>query len=380
MDGLPDLVDLNSLMQSPKVADSQPAPKTAGFAGMPALDPLPPLGGTSAGLPPLSSAPLGSASLGLASKGASVIAPVPVKPPRKRKAVAEGAPAKPATPKKAPAKPATPKVAVEKPAPAPPAKPQGKQAGYEKVATPKKAPEKMQVPEVEVFDPAVAYKAIDWKSAGLWRRAAKDTVADKNFLFDYRLSLKNKKGVLITQEDISRMAAVLPEFQIKFDKLLIEKVLSIASAQTVPLCVKISTGYFQSAEFVRDFVGMFADADFPQNVFFEINDDAFIYHERNSKTFEIFKKLGIKLAVKNFGYNIFEYGKIPDFEISVLKIGSELVKNFSKDVRARSVVHHIFSYAKIMKAEVVAYGIDTVADESKFKALGCYKIQGLVEN
>jgi len=228
-----------------------------------------------------------------------------------------------------------------------------------------------------------AFEAVDWDNSKLLRRAVMDTATGRCCMYDYRLSLKYKIGGYMPHPEILRFFDKIEGFQASYDRYLIQKSLNTASKQTLPICVPISSNFFHSHDFIREFANLYLGTEgFPDNIYFELDEDVLLPglgSTRTKKCFEIIKRLGAKIAVANFGRRIFEYAYIPDFAIDLIKISPELVHYFERDAKTRSMVYDILAYSKLKKADLVAYGVDTIRQENIFKELGCTKMQGLID-
>ena len=212
-----------------------------------------------------------------------------------------------------------------------------------------------------------------------------NTRTDKIFGHEFRMGIYDLENRYVDHAEVTQAAASDKELQIRYDKLGIERVLKLASNPNRPkymLCMPVSVNYFWSWEFIRDLVGMIEDMQkLPEGVYFDFDEDVLLSNVKRTKIrFELLRRLGIKISIGKFGYRFFEYAKIPDFEIDLVKISEDLVRNFDRDYDAQSMVYDILAYANLKKIDTVALGIDTTHQKDVFTNLGCNKMQGSLES
>ena len=78
------------------------------------------------------------------------------------------------------------------------------------------------------------------------------------------------------------------------------------------------------------------------------------------------KKLGVKIAIDDFGAGYSNFERLLDFEPDILKIDGSLVKNIANDSYSRNVVETIVSFAKKQNIITIA---EFVENEEIFNIL-----------
>ena len=181
--------------------------------------------------------------------------------------------------------------------------------------------------------------------------------------------------------EVERMLSSTPEIQFQYDRLGIARALKIGGKARL-ICIRVSTAYFRSPDFQREVGNMVNRLDAaPSGVCFEFDEDVLLRDIKQTKIcFKALRSLGIKILIAGFGYRFFEYSKIPSFEIDVIKISGDLIRNFFKEDAVQSIMYDIFAYAKVKKIETIAEGIDAVNQKKLMQKFGCYKMQGSLKS
>ena len=78
------------------------------------------------------------------------------------------------------------------------------------------------------------------------------------------------------------------------------------------------------------------------------------------------KRMGVKIAIDDFGAGYSNFERLLDFEPDILKIDGSLVKNIANDSYSRNVVETIVSFAKKQKIITIA---EFVENEEIFNIL-----------
>lgn len=88
------------------------------------------------------------------------------------------------------------------------------------------------------------------------------------------------------------------------------------------------------------------------------------------------KKMGIGLALDDFGLGDFCIARLSKIPISKIKIDRSFIHEIDSPVNSAPVVAAIVSLANQFGCQVVAEGVETAAELEAAKALGCHLIQG----
>lgn len=107
--------------------------------------------------------------------------------------------------------------------------------------------------------------------------------------------------------------------------------------------------------------------DDTSRIVFELLEDEVVRDFEVIKSFiKRVKKLGVKIAIDDFGAGYSNFERLLDFEPDILKIDGSIVKNIAKDSYSRNVVETIVSFAKKQKIITIA---EFVENEEIFNIL-----------
>jgi len=88
------------------------------------------------------------------------------------------------------------------------------------------------------------------------------------------------------------------------------------------------------------------------------------------------RRLGVKVAVDDFGTGYSSLANLARYPLDVVKIDQSFVRAMLHNSVAKSIVSAIFAIAEELKLNVIAEGVETMAQEDYLRGLGCQKAQG----
>jgi len=88
------------------------------------------------------------------------------------------------------------------------------------------------------------------------------------------------------------------------------------------------------------------------------------------------KSVGIRLAIDDFGTGYSSLSYLQQFPLDDLKIDRSFIRNLNTDSECLEIVKAIIGLAKKLGLKVVAEGVETEAQLSRLKDLGCDMVQG----
>ncbi len=149
----------------------------------------------------------------------------------------------------------------------------------------------------------------------------------------------------------------------------------------VPVSINLSAQHLKGQSFLQDIVDIVDSYHIPhQLIEFEFPEIA-VYENREEliKVMKSLSELGFILSVDNFGASYSSIHLLNELPIHALKIDKALIRDL-EDVefsdKDRTIVMHIISYAKSMKVEVVAEGVETKGQHDLLQEQKCDIIQG----
>ncbi len=88
------------------------------------------------------------------------------------------------------------------------------------------------------------------------------------------------------------------------------------------------------------------------------------------------KKLGVQLALDDFGTGYSSLSYLTQFEFNRLEIDKSFVRDILVDPKDLVIVKAIVAMGHALGLEVVAEGVETMAQRDLLDALGCDSFQG----
>ena len=88
------------------------------------------------------------------------------------------------------------------------------------------------------------------------------------------------------------------------------------------------------------------------------------------------RNLGVKIAVDDFGTGYSSLANLARYPLDVVKIDQSFVRSMLENSVAKSIVSAICAIAEELNLNVIAEGVETIAQEKYLLSLGCQKAQG----
>ncbi|NTJ65531.1 EAL domain-containing protein [Agrobacterium rhizogenes] len=144
------------------------------------------------------------------------------------------------------------------------------------------------------------------------------------------------------------------------------------------IAVNVSPGQFRNpafADYVRSVLNSTEiEAD---RVTLEITEGYIIQNpERTRQSIERLKRLGVKVALDDFGSGFSSIGYLRQFGFDRIKIDRSLTMNVLEDNRAREMVKATVALARSLDIPVTAEGIESEAQGRALEDFGCDELQG----
>ncbi|RIK37271.1 MAG: hypothetical protein DCC58_18200 [Chloroflexi bacterium] len=115
----------------------------------------------------------------------------------------------------------------------------------------------------------------------------------------------------------------------------------------------------------------------PRGLMLEVTEDvAMAEPDAAIERFTVLNRLGIQLAIDNFGAGSSSLSYLKRFPIDVLKIARPFVDGLGYDPGDTAVVRAIIAFASTLRRSVAAEGIETAEQFFQLRGLGCEQGQG----
>lgn len=99
-------------------------------------------------------------------------------------------------------------------------------------------------------------------------------------------------------------------------------------------------------------------------------------HTHIAKALTALNKLGICIAMDDFGVGYSSLSYLRQYPFDVLKIDRSFIHDITEDIKNRELINAAIAMAYSLKIKVVAEGIETQEQPSYLKQLGCDYGQG----
>lgn len=100
--------------------------------------------------------------------------------------------------------------------------------------------------------------------------------------------------------------------------------------------------------------------------------------EHVERSFSELSQAGIKLALDDFGTGFASLSHLKQFPVDIIKIDRALIRDLQIDPDDGAIVHALVGLGRALNIEVVAEGIETLAQRDFLAALGCKTGQGFL--
>ena len=153
---------------------------------------------------------------------------------------------------------------------------------------------------------------------------------------------------------------------------------SAAGAELVPISVNVSPKRFLIPGFEQQIEQLLTTYGLPARLLeLEITEAALIMDDPTvSRTLEALSKLGVRIALDDFGKGYSSMVYLQRYPIDVIKIDRQFATHITEDHKAQAIVKSILYMASEFNLSVIAEGIETIQQLETFRALNCPNIQG----
>lgn len=114
-----------------------------------------------------------------------------------------------------------------------------------------------------------------------------------------------------------------------------------------------------------------------RNLELEITESVLIEHSVKSLSLiDAVQRLGVRLAMDDFGTGYASLAYLVNYPIHTLKIDKSFVGDLTRSTKHRAIVTAVVGLGRSLGLEVVAEGVETLAQLEALRGLGCQCIQG----
>ena len=151
-----------------------------------------------------------------------------------------------------------------------------------------------------------------------------------------------------------------------------------ADTRHLTLAVNVSPMQFVQAGFVEHLRGLVAAGRFdPSRLYLELTEGLAIRNlEEVVQRMHSVRSLGISLSLDDFGTGQSSLGNLRRLPIQCLKIDKSFVEVLPGGAGEKAIASSIIMMATALGLDVIAEGVETLAQHDALQALGCRKYQG----
>jgi diguanylate cyclase (GGDEF)-like protein len=110
----------------------------------------------------------------------------------------------------------------------------------------------------------------------------------------------------------------------------------------------------------------------------EVTENVFLSTSSNSvlNACQVFKEAGIRIAFDDFGTGFASLSHLQDFPVDIIKIDRSFISKLGHGDNTTAIVNAMVGLAHNLSMEIVAEGVETLAQSDFLKAIGCDQAQG----
>jgi diguanylate cyclase (GGDEF)-like protein/PAS domain S-box-containing protein len=224
-------------------------------------------------------------------------------------------------------------------------------------------------------------------------------IENNEFLLHYQPKVDFATGLIIGAEALIRWQppgeALIPPvkfIQIAEETGLIEKIgewvlrtacnkakeLKEKIGYSIPIAVNVSPRQFRKSNFSNTIKQILDETQLePSSLELEITENTLIDDAvKFIETLHSLNKIGVKLAIDDFGIGYSSLAYLKDFPVNQLKIDKAFVSNLEKDPANKAILKTIIILGQSLGKKVIAEGVETIYQYEYLKSIGCDELQG----
>lgn len=149
---------------------------------------------------------------------------------------------------------------------------------------------------------------------------------------------------------------------------------------TMPISVNVSALQFQQPRFVELVAETLQAAGLPAVLLeLELTESILVYDAAEAmQRLQSLAALGVRLAIDDFGTGYSSLSYLKRFPIHRLKIDRSFVQGLPEDGSDVGIANAIIQMGRALKLQVIAEGVETVAQREFLASAGCHEFQGFL--
>ena len=148
--------------------------------------------------------------------------------------------------------------------------------------------------------------------------------------------------------------------------------------EPIKMAVNISGLHFNEPSFAYSIIMLLDKYELdPKDLCLEITEGMLISDiEQPLAALQQLRKIGVQVAIDDFGTGYSSLAYLKQFPVTCLKIDKSFVLNLSQDQDDQAIVNSVVSLGHFLGFEVLAEGVETLADYQLLQQIGCDQVQG----
>jgi len=144
------------------------------------------------------------------------------------------------------------------------------------------------------------------------------------------------------------------------------------------VAMPISLKQFENSHFIQKVSSILQETQLDaRSLVFEITESSLQTKiELVEKMLHMMKRLGVQIAINNFGASRLQLQHLRRLPIDIFKIDRTLIYDVTTNQESEAIVKTIIALAKSLQSSVVAEGVEDVQQKNKLLSLGCAIMQG----
>ena len=146
------------------------------------------------------------------------------------------------------------------------------------------------------------------------------------------------------------------------------------------IAVNVSGRQFRQHDFVKTVSTILAETRVSADALeLELTETVFMQEAGHTKaSFEQLRKMGVQLAIDDFGIGYSNLSYLKRFGVDRLKIDQSFIRDITTDRNDAAIVSAIMAMARSLQIEVTAEGVETEQQLLYLRNLGCSEAQGFL--
>jgi diguanylate cyclase (GGDEF)-like protein len=147
---------------------------------------------------------------------------------------------------------------------------------------------------------------------------------------------------------------------------------------TMPVNINVSAQQLMSLDYAAEVADVLSRSGTdPELVTLEVTESAFVQDsERARIVLTELKRIGVRLALDDFGAGYSSLNSLRQFPIDVVKVDQGFVADLEHERASHAIVGAVVAMAHTLGMKVVAEGVETVDQHRELASLGCDSCQG----